>query len=244
MKELEKLNTILERTRTRLKEHKEFVETQLAAIQDTLQECGETIPKVEAELSELTTQMKQNQDSIDDLTRKIDEVERLNLLRQEEIATLQTQIDELDSETESVEGRIADSEERLQTVTRSLRDFQTDLEDISNQIQMIERDIEEAREESEQSVSAKNLERDETEQELETLREDNAIADFLLEAVGDSEELRFIATLIQKSDLTVGELCAASGASREAADQIIESLEDEGWIKLRGNGTIRFLKPL
>ncbi len=244
MKDIEKLNQIVERTRTRLQAYRELVEGQLDSVQGAIQEISQAIPKVEADIEGLTTQIKINQESMDDLKNRIEEVERLNLLRQEEIATIQTQLDELEGETESVEARIADSEERFRTISSSLRDFKTDLEDVSNQILRVERDVVEAREESERAVSAKNLERDETKQELETLREENAVADFLLEAVGDTEELRFIAMLIQKSDLTVSELCEASGASKEAVGEIIGNLEEEGWIKLRGNGTIRFLKPL
>ena len=244
MKDIEKFNTLLDRMRTRLREYRALVEGQLDSVQEAVQEISQTIPKVEADISGITSQIEQNQEAIGDLTGRIQEVERLNLLMQEEIATIQTQLDELEAETESVEERIAESEERLKTINSSLRDFQTDKEDVSNQIIMVERDIVEAREESEKAVSAKNLERDETEQELETLREENAVADFLLEAIGDSEQLRFIAMLIHKSDLTVKELCSESRASPEAANEIIEALEEEGWIKLRDNGTIRFLKPL
>ncbi|MFX1476128.1 MAG: hypothetical protein ACFFCO_11715, partial [Promethearchaeota archaeon] len=154
------------------------------------------------------------------------------------------QIDELDLETGSIEERITDSKERLQSLSSELRDYQTDLEDISNQTQIVERDIVEAQQESERAVSAKNLERNETEQELNKLREENAIEDFLLESIGDSQEVRFIAMLIQNSDLTVSELCSASRTSSESIAELLEALEEEGWIALRSNGTIRILKPL
>jgi chromosome segregation ATPase len=244
MKDIEKLNTLLERTRTRLQEYRAEVEGQLDSVQNAIQEISQTLPKVEMDITGVTSQIKDNQETIADLSNKIQEIERLNLLRQEEISTIQTQLDELKVQSESLEERIAESEERLKSINSSLRDFQTDLEDVSNQIIRIERDIVEARDGGERAVSAKNLERDETEQELETLRQENAVADFLLEAIGDSEHLRFIAMLIHKSDLTVSELCEASRTSPEAASEIIKTLEEEGWIKLRGNNTIRFLKPL
>ncbi|MFX1474777.1 MAG: hypothetical protein ACFFCO_04760, partial [Promethearchaeota archaeon] len=91
MKDLEKLNKALERTRSSLRSCREFVEAQFNSIQDAMQEISQTIPKAESALGELTAQLKQHQESLDDLRERISDIERLNLLREEETATIQTQ---------------------------------------------------------------------------------------------------------------------------------------------------------
>ena len=120
-----------------------------------------------------------------------------------------------------------------------------DLQEIMNQVQGLETQIKGTKKANEETIGAKRHEREEAERSFLELREENVIADYILnQGVRDAPEVEFLALLIQKTEVTLTELRKESKLSVKAANEFVDTLQSKGVIAVQDTGKIRFLKPL
>jgi chromosome segregation ATPase len=245
MKDLLKIAELIDTARGNLEKHRQITTGRLTELLQFAKDIDQTLLFVEKELADLDLAIEERKQQITDMKQQIKAGQKMNLALEKEQTRLQLKVDKLREQIKLTEKELVIVEKQQEKTDAKIATRRMDLQEIMNQVQSLETQIGGTKEANKKTIGAMRHERDEAERALKELREENAVADYLLnEGVRNAPEVEFLALLIQKTEVTLPELRKDSKLSVAAANEIAEILQSKGVIEIQETGNIRFLKPL
>ncbi len=245
MSEIARIKELLGIGESKISDLREVASTGLKSILKEIAAANQAIQAVEQKLRETERRIETSEEQIASLRDKRSNLQAGNEKLKEELAKLSQETADLKRDVDDLQSKIGDYNSQLGRVQSRITDQDSKLREATSTADRLRREIERIKLSNKQEFEEKQAGLGVMQQNLQKIRNEEAILDYLLSDAGSApSEIDIVAVLAQKSQLSQKELQEFVKVPPAITMKVVRSLEEKGILFVSPDGFIRLSKPI
>jgi len=245
MSEIARIKELLGIGESKISDLKEIASTGLKSILKEIKVANQAVQAVEQKIQETERRIETSEEQIVNLRDNRNNLQVGNEKLKEELAKLNRETVDLKREVDNLQSKIGDYNSQLGQIQSRTTDQDSELREVTNTADGLQREIERTRLSNQQEFEEKQTGLQTMQQNLQRIRNEEAILDYLLsDASSAPSEIDIVAVLSQKRQISQRELQEFVSVPPAITMKVVRSLEEKGILFTSPDGFIRLTKPI
>lgn len=245
MSEIARIKELLGIGESKISDLKEIASSGLKSILKEIKVANQAVQAVEQKIQETERRIETSEEQIVNLRDKRNDLQVGNEKLKEGLAKLSQEASDLKREVDNMQSKIGDYNSQLGQIQSRTINQDSELKEATNTADRLQREIEGTKLSNQQEFEEKQTGLQTIQQNLQKIRNEEAILDYLLSDAGSApSEISIVAVLAQKSQISQRELQEFVSVPPAITMKVVRSLEEKGILFISPDGFIRLTKPV
>ena len=239
MLDIKQLQQILEQNQARMKALRESFRSQMTALVNEVTGILQTLTRVEREFQLSDSRLEEQQVQISHNQEQLAQLRESGSALEAKIAGLYSELSEQQEQISTLKATLMEKSGRLETIEADLAQRKAKLETQQKLLEEKQTELGRLQAGKEQELAKQKETLSEAKKQINQVKRENPVADYLLSEAHEPPEMDILAVLIHQKEVPVDEIKRIAKSPPAITTRILKEMENKGILELTNADTAR-----
>ncbi|MFX1317788.1 MAG: hypothetical protein ACFE9D_10325 [Promethearchaeota archaeon] len=241
MADIKQIQQILEQNQARMKAVREAFRSQMSALIDEVTNAQQTLIRIEREIQLSESQIEEQKTTISHNQEQLAQLRESGSAMEVKIAGLYSELSEQQRQIAVLNASIMEKSGRLESIEAEARQRTAVLKSRQTHLEEKQKELGRLQANKDQEIAKQKEELKKAIKQVNDVKKENPVADYLLTEAHEPPELDILAVLIHQKEAQVTELKRLAKSPPAITSRILKEMENKGIIELTSSDTARLV---